>query len=393
MKKLALLAVVLGSWAGCTPIPMDQADPLRAVPRGEPGRPVLSLRWKLVTSDRSREVKPQEFASPVVYKDHVYTGSEGGKFYALGLKDGHVWWDKELGAISSRPVVDGGFLYVGTDDGILICLDLGDKDPEQGMQEVWRHATHGPILERPVVARTFGEKPSAVVVFANEADQVYALDATTGEFKWQYKADSPEEYTLRGHAGVTIGNGLVYTGFANGTLVALRLDNGSVAWLTSLKGDSDRFVDVDATPELVGDTLYVSSSSGGVWALDAATGLVRWRAALDSSGSTGPLAADDERLYAGVADVGVHALDLGGNVLWRQGTRGGGEPGELVVDGDYLFYTLADAGLFVADKHSGETLQYFDPGDGFSGRPVISDDQLFAISNRGVLYAFDIDRF
>jgi outer membrane protein assembly factor BamB len=389
--KKALLAAVLAA-AGCGPLPADQTDPTRAVPRGELGRPVLSFRWKQVTSERGKEVKPQEFAAPAIYREHLYVGSAGGTFYALRLGDGALRWRKWTGSVSSRPVIDRGYMYVGTDDGILLCLDT------QTGREIWRYATLGPILETPVIVDLpQAKKPTTLVVFSNEADQVYALDAVKGELKWQYKADTPEEYTLRGHAGVRVGGDLVYTGFANGTMVALRLETGSVAWLTSLKGDADRFVDVDATPAVLGDTVYVTSSSGGVWGLDGATGLVRWRAALDTAGndgSTGALTTDGERLYVGVADVGVHALDLAGNVIWRQGTRGGGEPGDLVVSGDYLLYTLADAGLFVADRRTGKALQYFDPGDGISGEPVISpDDQLFVLSNRGVLYALDLARY
>jgi outer membrane protein assembly factor BamB len=145
--------------------------------------------------------------------------------------------------------------------------------------------------------------------------------------------------------------------------------------------------------------VYATSSSGGAWALDAATGLVRWRTPLDApgnDGSTGDLIADPDgsQLYVGVADQGMHALDLGGNIIWRQGTRGGGEPGALTVSGNYLLYTLADAGLFVADKKTGRTFQYFDPGDGVSAEPVVSsDDMLFVMSNRGVFYAFDLKRF
>jgi outer membrane protein assembly factor BamB len=392
--KLALFAVLVGS-AACGPIPADQADAFRAVPRGDLGRPVMSLRWKKITSDRSREVRPQEFGSAVVYRDHVYAPSAGGWMYAMRLSDGRLRWKKKIGAVDSQPAVEAGNLYVGTDDGILLCLDA------QTGREIWRYTTRGPILRQPVIVDLPGGKPganaAALVVFSNEADQVYALDAVTGEFKWQYKAETPEEYTLRGHAGVAVAGGLVYSGFANGTMVALRLENGSVAWLTSIKGDADRFVDVDSTPAVIDDTVYVTSSSGGVWSLDAATGLVRWRTALDVSGndgSTGSLITDGERLYVGVADVGIHALDLDGNVLWRQGTRGGGEPGDMVASGDYLFYTLADAGLFVANRATGETYQYFDPGDGVSAKPVIStDDQMFVLSNRGVFYAMDLHRF
>src|SRR5690606_18123747 len=97
-----------------------------------------------------------------------------------------------------------------------------------------------------------------LVLFSNEADQVYALDADTGKYRWQYKGETPDEYTLRGHAGVAVSDGLVFTGFANGTMVALRQATGSVAWLTSLKGEGERFVDMDSTPVVAGDTIYAS---------------------------------------------------------------------------------------------------------------------------------------
>ncbi len=406
----ALLAPVV---AGCT-VPVDQADPMRAIPRGELGRPVLSMRWKVVTSDRGQEVRPQEFASPLLYRDHVYVGSAGGTFFALRARDGQVRWKRAIGAVSVQAVVDRGVLYVGTDDGHLIALD------HQTGAELWRYATKGPVLRPPaivdVAAATVGpprpasgdagkpapsaSTPRTLVIVANEADHVAALDASTGEFVWQYKAETPEEYTLRGHAGVVVRDGLVFTGFSSGTLVALRVETGSVAWLTSIKGEADRFIDVDATPVLSGDSLYVTSSSGGLWALDQATGLVRWRSELGPSGADGPdgttgmLTSDGERLYVGVAEHGIHALDMSGNVIWRQGARGGGEPGELVVNGDYLLYPLADAGLFIVERKTGRVLEFFDPGDGISAAPTISeDDVLYVLSNRGVLYALSLDRF
>src|SRR5205085_6406570 len=127
--------------------------------------------------------------------------------------------------------------------------------------EKWRYPSRGPIDKAPVVT-------TDLVVFSNEADQVVAVDAITGKFKWQYKGETPEEYTLRGHAGVVIDGDLIYTGFSNGTLVALRKDTGSVAWSTSLKADAERFFDVDATPLVMGDRVYATTSSGGVYALD-----------------------------------------------------------------------------------------------------------------------------
>ena len=382
MKQLALALVVL---AGCVRVPFHRADAMSAVPIEPLGEDRLSLHWKFVTADRLTEVSPQEFAQGAVAADTVYIGSASGMFYALRASNGSVRWRKYLGAVTSAPLVGGTVIYVGTSDGNLLALDA------QTGVEKWRYQSRGPIGQTPVATLD-------VIVFANEADQVVAVDPINGKFKWQYKSETPEEYTLRGHAGVTIDGDLIYTGFSNGTMVALRKDTGSVAWSTSLKADADRFMDVDATPIIVGDRVYTSSSSGGVYALDKATGLVRWRlpfwdaAQPSATGNVGGIASDGKMLYVSVADLGTYALDLDGNIVWRVGARGGGEPAEPVIFGDLLLYALANDGLFLADRKTGETLEYFDPGDGISASPTVTGNgQLFVMSNRGILYAFDLD--
>ena len=381
MKQLALLLAL----AGCVRIPPHKADAMSAEAREPLGEARLSFKWKFVTADRRTEVTPQEFASPTVYADTLYVGSAGGWFYALRAANAEVRWRKKLGSVVCAPLIDRGMLYVGSNDGFLVALDAQTGD------EKWRYQSRGPITEPPA-------STGDVIVFANEADQVVAVDAVTGKFKWQFKGETPEEYTLRGHAGVTVDGELIYTGFSNGTLVALRRDTGSVAWSTSLKADADRFMDVDATPIIIENTLYASSSSGGIYALDKATGLVRWRVPFwdasmpSSTGNVGGISSDGKALYISVADLGTYSLDLAGNVLWRVGARGGGEPSTPVVFADMLVYSLASAGLFVAERKTGQTLEYFDPGDGISAQPTITGDgRLYVMSNRGVLYAFDLE--
>ena len=385
MKQIAILVVLVVVVAGCVRVPYHKADAMSAVPIEPLGEDRLSLHWKFITADRLTEVSPQEFAQGAVSADTVYIGSASGMFYALRASNGEVRWRKYLGAVSSAPLVGGTVIYVGTTDGNLLALDA------QTGVEKWRYQSRGPIGQTPVATMD-------VIVFANEADQVVAVDPINGKFKWQYKSETPEEYTLRGHAGVRIDGELVYTGFSNGTMVALRKDTGSVAWSTSLKADADRFMDVDATPIIVGDRVYTSSSSGGVYALDKMTGLVRWRlpfwdaAQPSATGNVGGIASDGKVIYVSVADLGTYALDLDGNILWRVGARGGGEPAAPVIFGDLLLYALANDGLFLADRKTGETLEYFDPGDGVSASPTVTGNgQLFVMSNRGILYAFDLD--
>lgn len=374
----AALAALL--FAGCSWVPLT---PVETEPEDEIGLPVLSLRWRFQVADKTRVTKPQEFSSPALSTgahsgvDTLFLGSHEGTFFALSMESGRILWERALGSVSSQPAVHEGEVYVGTDDGSLVCLDAGDGSVK------WRYATRGPIMHPPVLA---GDQ----VLFANEADHVYALDAQTGKFRWQYKTETPEEFTLRGHAGVAVAGDLAYTGFADGTMVALRVGSGTVAWIKSLKGDADRFIDVDATPLVLGDTVYASSSSGGVYALDRTTGLIRWRLPLDGAGQIG---TDGERLYVGAADEGIFALDLSGHVIWRQGTSGGGETAGPVVSGSYLLYALSEDGLFIADKRTGRVHQYFDPGFGISSPPTVVGDEMYVLSNSAVLYAMRLKRF
>ncbi len=385
LALVLLAAPMAASLAGCVKVPYQHSDALAAVPIEPLGEGRLALRWKFTPADRLSELGPQEFAGAAVSGDRVYVGSDSGMFFALRALTGSVVWKKHVGGVFCAPLVSAGTLYVGTSDGTLLALD------QQTGVEKWRYAGRGVVAQTPIAA---GE----LIVFSNEADQVVAVDATTGKFKWQYKSETPDEFTLRGHAGVASDGEMLYTGFSNGTLVALRRDTGSVAWSTSLKADAEKFVDVDATPIVLGDRVYVSSSSGGVFSLDKATGLIRWRvpfwdASLPSStGNVGGLTTDGKAIYVSVADLGTYAIDLAGNVLWRVGAKNGGEPAAPVIYGDMVIYTLAEDGMFLANRKTGETLEYFAPGTGISAQPTVTGDgRLFVMSNRGIFYAFDLD--
>jgi outer membrane protein assembly factor BamB len=48
--------------------------------------------------------------------------------------------------------------------------------------------------------------------------------------------------------------------------------------------------------------------------------------------------------------------------------------------------------VFLADRRTGETLEYFSPGTGVSSPPTATaDGRLFVMTNRGILYAFDLE--
>jgi outer membrane protein assembly factor BamB len=383
MNRVLSLAALLAASAplGCTNLP-EPMDPWEPGATSQVGLPVLGLVWKRVIHDRSFDSKPQEFASPAVYADPlrgttIFAGSHGRNFWALRADTGSEVWKQSVGSVSARPVVDRGRIIVGTDDGAMLALDTWDGS------EKWRYETKGAVQQSPALA-------NGLVIFSTDADVVVAVEKATGKWRWQYDRETPEEFTLRGHAGVVVANDKVYTGFADGFVVALTVDKGEVVWVRSLAGDKTQFVDVDATPAVANGILYVASAAGGLYALDAEDGTERWRQPLQGVGG---IALDGDRIYVAAADEGLHSLDLNGHVLWRQGMFRAGDPGAPQIRGDYLLVNTAERGLYIVDKRNGELFESFDPGQGISAEPTIDGDRLYILSNGGILYAMGIRDF
>jgi outer membrane protein assembly factor BamB len=382
MIKSALVAVLL---AGCTswPEPRDPLDPMRS---DDIGLPVLGYQWERTIFDQSWVQLPQEFAGVTIQHTAVgsvlYIGSHGGLLWALDAADGTVLWKTKVGPTSCQPLVDGDTIYLGTDAGYMIAIDAIDG------KERWRYATKGEVLHPPALVDD--GKGRRLVVFSNDVDHVHALDAKTGTSVWLYERETPEDNVLRGHAGVTAVGDKIFSGFADGHVVALAVRTGEVIWVRSLAGESTRFLDVDTTPVVKDGILYAASATGGLYALDAADGSEKWRAPIDNASQ---VTVDGGRLYVAAADTGLHVLDLGGHVLWRQGLSHAGDPARPVIDGDYLFLSLSDAGMFVVDKRNGHLLQNFDPGHGVSSAPTIDGDRLYVMSNGGILYSLDVRTF
>src|SRR5207244_11528987 len=134
--------------------------------------------------------------------------------------------------------------------------------------------------------------------------RVGALEAG-GKWRWQYDREAPEGFTIHGHAAPRALDGAVFAGFSDGYLVSLNGQNGEVIWAKSLAGTTDQFVDVDATPAFWGDIVIASSYSGGLYALRARDGDVRWHLNIEGASA---LQLAEGRLYIAAPREGLAAL-------------------------------------------------------------------------------------
>lgn len=346
---------------------------------------VLRVRWSrpLVLSQAFFAYNPQEFATAALSPDGqtVFVGSSAKVLYALRQRDGEVLWRHQLtGGLASEPLyVPAGeatnepLLLVGDDDGMLTALS-----PKTG-EVRWSMQLSGPVRTQPTVS-------GGLVFTTTTAGRIYAHKLGTGKWVWQYERETPDGFAIRGGSGALVTGGRVYVGFPDGYLGCLQAENGELLWTRQLSGNATRFIDVDSTPVLMGDTLFVSCFSSGVFALDVKDGSTRWRYELEAAGQ---LAADPggERLYAASATQGMIALDRKGRLLWQQSPSKHGEISAPLVWSRYVLFNSVASGLLIVDGASGELLQAFNPGQGASARPSASASEVYLLSNVGVFFA------
>jgi quinohemoprotein ethanol dehydrogenase len=125
-----------------------------------------------------------------------------------------------------------------------------------------------------------------VIYVITGADDVFAIDAKTGDTKWTYRANLNQKiaticcgWTNR---GVAIGDGRVYFGQLDGKFVALDQETGKVEWTTPV-GNYRQGTVITSAPLYYNGRVY-SGLSGGEFgirgrltAMDAKTGQILWR--------------------------------------------------------------------------------------------------------------------
>jgi outer membrane protein assembly factor BamB len=350
------------------------------VPRQDYSAGVARMRWRATINHHPySEAQPEECATGALVGRRLVLGSRGGAVVAVDIGTGAIVWSTKIkGGVDGDARYDQarGQVYVGSDDGLLYAIE-----PEQGTVR-WSTKLKGPIAHAPEIS------PDGLYLSTGD-DKVYAIDANDGKTRWLYDRDMPEGFTIHGYAAPRRHGDLVYAGFDDGYLVALRFATGKMVWSRSLAAASEEFVDVDATPEVGDGTLFAASFSGGVYGLRPKDGEVLWHSLIDGVNA---LTLGEERLYAASAREGVSALSLRGNILWRHGLPDAGDLSPPVEIGPYLVFSGSRNGLYILERGTGKLLQIFDPARGMCAGPTVDREgrTLYVLANSGVLYALDL---
>lgn len=309
-------------------------------------------------------------SSPAVVGDRAYLLSNDGVVHALDLATGNAVWEVSLGATtgSASPLVIAGLVIVGDTSGVVHAIDSASGAKR------WSFKVDGAI---DGAAANVGN----LVLTATEDGSAYALEAQTGSVVW--KATLPAGVTR----SVTASADTVFVG-AKGTLVALRLSDGSMVWQSAVAPTGECGTPTVADG-LVFDATGLDGSdpaAKGVVALDASTGAVRWRYASPTQRQAYTPGVRAGRAFIVAEDGIVAALDAtNGAVVWTTKTGAVNEALPAIADG--LVYVPTNGHTLVTLDQATGAMGWQAPIVGVPYAPVVAHGLVLVGTSLGMLYA------
>ena len=316
---------------------------------------------------------------PAVHGGEVVVVGHRGRLSGFDLETGRPLWRSELEVqASAGPTVTDELIVIGTRDGRIIALD------RESREMLWERNVTSEVLAAPAV------DGDTVAVMSNDG-RVFAMRAESGARRWLYDRTMPP-LTLRGTSAPLLTSGRVYAGLPNGRVVALDRNDGSLVW-EARAGVARGASDIERMRDIVGNlllqqgVLFAVAYQGEAVALDPASGSTGWSRELSSNAG---LTSDRERVYVTETSGRIWALDRGsGAAIWRQDeTEGLRATAPVLHDGRVVFGDDRGA-LTWLDARDGEivvrrTLRARD--DSISRPPREIDGDLLVQSDRGRLY-------
>jgi outer membrane protein assembly factor BamB len=296
----------------------------------------------------------------------------------------------------SGPTIVGGSIYVGSPGKLAVLNTVNGNF-------VWQKA-----IETSGSSGGFGcaAPASSILIFGNTAvagDLVYAggyndgvvraYVVTTGALRWVYPRSGSLGYAIIG--GIVAADGRVYVCTAGGTILALDATTGDFVW------EYDIGEQVWATPFIDNGTLYIGSFNRNFYAIDTSTGKAKWQQPFTTGGPiTSTPVVSGSTIYLASFDRHVYALDKNsGQMLWQYPSEGAGATPEkwfwagLVISSDKVFAANMDGKLYVLDGASGAIARVIDLGAPVSSTPVAASGKVYIATGTGKVFSIDTASF
>jgi len=329
---------------------------------------------------------------PVVAYGRVFISSSRGILYAIDARIGKMIWKRQFSrCMAGSPAVARGTLYVplmhrrpcaknaAGADGLIAALDA-----KTGRTK-WRFRS-GPIESAPLLV-------GRILYFGSWDHKVYALNVRRRRHRLVWSRETDAQIT----AAVAYANNTVYVGTSGGRVYALNARTGQQRWRAESFARFGRREYFYAAPAVAYGRVYLGNTDGTVYAYGATTGHLLWARQAGTYVYSAP-AVWKKMVFVGTWDGYFSALDARtGNFRWRYTAPAGVMGAPTVLDGIVYFSTFGrfsqrhlrrvksgPRGTFGLNARNGGVVWHFHDGH-YS--PVVADSRRIYIAGQRKIYA------
>ena len=314
------------------------------------------------------------WAGTAIHDGIIYAGTKDGRVVAINSSTENLEWAYSIApvtapsgglscgqtsvptAIFSTPVVDRDIVYIGTYSGQVLALNMLARSqnltfPQRGDGE-WEWNCPDNAKSKAIVADLLVSADSIYVCSSN--GRVYSLDKGSGDENWRQE---------------------------NIPLLSEKL------W---------------TSPVIQGNTLYVSTYDGHVYALSVETGvsivngIPDWIFESEAGFASSPMIYEDT-IFVGSFDRYLYAVNVtigSDEPMWkfpREKPADNWFWASPVINEGIVYAGCLDGTVYAIEAKTGEKLWEFDAGDPIVTSPVLMDNLLIVINESGTVYVFDLD--
>ncbi len=287
-----------------------------------------------------------------------------------------LWRLNILNGVEAGAAVVNDRLFFGASDGLFYSVNAKTG------KVLWTFPTHSENIAEP-----FLDTSKGIVYFLSGANVVYALEADSGRQIWLYSRQDNSNFSIRGGSKPALKDGNLFVGFSDGTLVSLNAKTGNLQWELPLNKNK-KFRDVDASPIIDGDLIYVSGYDDKLYCINAKKGDIQWK--IDGGGYYA-VTIYNEKIYYSTTTGEVWALQKSnGQKIWSYQLKEGIATQVKIYKGLAVFGE-SQGHLRFLDANTGKQISSFDPGRGIMSTPSIDDknNYVYFISGEANVYAIE----
>lgn len=275
-----------------------------------------------------------------------------------------IWTFQCEDEIRGTPNTSQGVVFVGSYDNNVYALNA--KTGEFG----WKYATDGGIVSRPAIHENN-------VIFGSEDHRIHAISARTGRVIWTYYTNGPVR------SSPFIAEGHLFIGSDDGSLHAVNLLSGRQAW----KNETGSPIRSTPYVSISDEAIYFGNEDGDFFSLNF-RGQVRWRFKAKRPITSSPI-TEDGIVFFGSIDSTFYALDAqSGWVIWR--FRMGKPTISSPCLADTMIFTgCTEGNLYCIDSKTAKELWRYETEDQITGSPIIYKDSIYFGSIDQYIYCLE----